>query len=108
GGNGPLTIREVKTGAPVRTLGDSYSLSVAVAYSPDGKRVAWGGYSGVIGVADPITGEDVVNRQTPPSLTGLALSPDCTRLAAAAEQFGPDLAVWDLAGNLRPSVAAGL
>ncbi|BDI31537.1 hypothetical protein CCAX7_35880 [Capsulimonas corticalis] len=90
-------------GRPYRTfagpdVSDESPVVISLAYSPDGRLLAAGGFSGLIGLYDPKTG--ILQRR----LTGhtdavgdLNFSPDGRLLASASHDHTVKL--WDVAGN---------
>jgi WD40 repeat protein len=94
------TGREVRTLPEVPTSGDI--APGALAFSPDGKRLAVGRAAGggtdpAVRVFDPVTGEELLTLTGKPaqlSVNRLAFSGDGTRLACAGE--GGLIPVWDV------------
>jgi WD40 repeat protein len=87
---------------PARPKAGSFELNIArsaAAFSPDGRRVAFGHDDGRISVWDAATGQEFVTLPSPIRPHALAFAPDGSQLAAAA--LDRSLKVWDLA------VAAG-
>ncbi len=66
----------------------------SLAYSRDGRRVAWVGIDGAIRQADATTGETLVSRQLPDDFGQAYLSPHGTRYAAASESG--KVVVWEV------------
>ncbi len=80
---------------------------LAVAFSPDGRRVASGDGGGEVFVWEADTGKVIASRKLPTEVVqgrqihggvrGLAFAPDGTRLALALDQSA--VRVWDLSGD---------
>jgi WD40 repeat protein len=97
---------------------EPYNQANAVTFSPDGKRIALGGFQvsaerggGWIGVWNSETKELTAsfNSTSPYTVTSVAISPDGSLLADAAgsAQYGSVLEVWNIAtGKLVQSIPA--
>jgi hypothetical protein len=91
------------TGASLLTLSGHKSGISAVAYSPDGRRVASGGQDRAVKVWDLRTGQEILNLEGHTSAVyAVAFNPDGRRLAST----GGDATVklWDLGGAPAPRV----
>jgi RNA polymerase sigma factor (sigma-70 family) len=98
GGTGILEVWERDTGKRTLHLKGRARGSPAVAFSPDGRRLAWSAEDGTLRLTDVATGKEVRTLGKPEQtryLAGLAFSPDGKRLATR----GYDRAVrlWDVA-----------
>jgi WD40 repeat protein len=83
GANRPLFVWNARNGAVVLSLSRPTDGTLAVAWSPDGGSIAFGGYDTAITVCDPSSGSVVAHARPPDaaSVTALAWSPDGERLA---------------------------
>jgi RNA polymerase sigma factor (sigma-70 family) len=86
-----------------RVLGRHHGLIEALAFAPDGKRLASGGEGGEVHVWDLTTGNELCALQAEPAVGSLAFSPDGKTLATGADTFtggpprGPTIRLWDVA-----------
>lgn len=97
-GEPAVWIRDALTGALIHEMIGHVFRVTAVAYSPDGKRVASTSRDGALVLWDVTTGAEAA-RLLPEAgpLTDVAFSPDGTLLAAATESGR--VLVWDTRGN---------
>ena len=77
----------------------------SVVYSPDGTRLASGGWEGTIKIWDAKTGEPLHEMTGLSGLTELAFSPDGTLLASAGE--GKVVTLWDVATGYEDTQLTG-
>ncbi len=85
---------DVDTGKQTLHLGTGIVVS-AVAVSPDGRRLAWGGGGSAVTLWDIPHNERVISLQGHSSgVNGISFSPDGQRLASAATDW--TVRVWDL------------
>jgi pimeloyl-ACP methyl ester carboxylesterase len=92
------SVWDVSSGRLLFSLMKSPSHEVAVSFSPDGKVIATGGYSGKIGLYDSTTGELIRTFNTLPSAVWeLDFSPSGDKLTSASFYSGMHL--WDIANS---------
>ncbi|MES2598719.1 MAG: WD40 repeat domain-containing protein [Verrucomicrobiota bacterium] len=83
-----VSVAELKAGAPVRTLTTKAGALEAVVWSPDGRRIAATGASGVVEFFDPATGALKETLTILPGQTSsLAFSPDGKWLAIGGGHY---------------------
>jgi WD40 repeat protein/tRNA A-37 threonylcarbamoyl transferase component Bud32 len=103
---GGIQIWDVTTGRFLRQM-NSHPLEVkAVAFAPDGRRVAAGAVDGSVAIFDAVNGSDTrFYRGLHGGVTGLAYSPDGRRVAATGNDSL--LHVWDVTGIQQCRVLTG-
>jgi RNA polymerase sigma factor (sigma-70 family) len=83
--HGAVRLWDARTGRLLRQLGDSDEQMMAVALSPDGKRLASGGGSGVVRLWDTKSGKPVWSADDPKAeVLAIAYGPDGSVMASAA------------------------
>jgi WD40 repeat protein len=93
-----VKIWELATAKEVRHFAGKPSATWhVVAYSPDGKSVAFGGSDGAINLGDTTTGTVRVLGTCPKAVRDLAWSPDGRWIASASED--PSLRLWEPASG---------
>ena len=103
GGYGVITVRDCESGTPVHELRGHHEFVTALAFSPDGKRLASGGDDAVIKLWDCETGTEVLTltgHATPVSKLGF--SPDGRRLTSVDE--GGVIRIWRTAEAIQITV----
>jgi WD40 repeat protein/predicted Ser/Thr protein kinase len=96
---------DFRSGLPVLRGHTSYVYPVA--YSPDGRWIASGGWDKKIRLWDAATGEECATLPHPGIVAALAFTPDGTRLVSGGD-LGGELLVWDAStGQIQGRVASG-
>jgi WD40 repeat protein len=80
---GQVGLWDLRTRQLKRLFSDGLGVA-SIAFSPDGKLLAWSGWSGHVRLVNPASGEDVADLEVP-GVARIAFSPDGTLLAAATE-----------------------
>jgi WD40 repeat protein/serine/threonine protein kinase len=92
------TVWDVKTGREVRTFRGHGARVTTVVFSPDGTRLASGGFDNQVRVWDVAGGQELRTLQGHSGwVESLAFSPDGTRLASGSSD--QTVRVWDVAGG---------
>jgi len=95
-GRSRVTVWDLTSGTVLSYLYDSPTQAVACAFSPDGAKVAVGGFDGALRLSNPQTGEMIREiRGGLAAVWDLSFSPDGERLACADLRGGVTL--WDAA-----------
>jgi WD40 repeat protein len=105
-GEGGVRLYDAKTGHLIRAIGEAGDRSVA--FSPDGRRLAAGGFhmDKLVGIYDPLTGNRIQSLagHTEWEADACTFSPDGTMLASTG--VDRQILVWDLStGHLRHRLA---
>jgi WD40 repeat protein len=94
GARGELRLWDVRTGREVLSRTDFDTEVIAVAFSPDGARLAYS-VGSAIKVVEAATGRELLSLcGHPAAVRAVAFSPDGLRLASASQH--PVVKVWDL------------
>jgi RNA polymerase sigma factor (sigma-70 family) len=95
--NGGVRLFDVATGKAVRTIRGHKHMAISLAFSPDGKLLATGGYSSDADIRlwEVATGKEVRRIETGAIVPVVAFSPDGKSLAAA--QGDSRVVLWDVA-----------
>lgn len=97
GGNDSVHIWDAITGQPLLTCKGHSSPKWALAWSPDGTRIAVGSRNNTIQIFETSGGELVSMYKTPSAVMSVAWSPDGTHLASASGIIGKKaVQVWDV------------
>jgi WD40 repeat protein/tRNA A-37 threonylcarbamoyl transferase component Bud32 len=103
---GELKLWDVASGKELPSLGDRAGLATAVAFSPDGRRLATAGLKDVARVWDLATGEEALTLRGPKGrILDIAFSPDGRLLAGAGEDG--TVRAWDAANGQEAPAPAG-
>jgi WD40 repeat protein len=106
-GDGTLRFWESAPEATLPVLVGHTSYVYPVAYSPDGRWIASGGWDSKIRLWDAATGEACATLPHPGVVAALAFTPDGTRLISGGD-LGGELLVWDVStGQIQSRVASG-
>jgi WD40 repeat protein/serine/threonine protein kinase len=96
GRGGELVVWDARTGRRLRTLGTASGTVYAVAFHPDGRRLASAGLGGTVRIWDAHTGALLRDLKGHPSTSDcVAFSPDGKLIAAGCRQSGTNVLVWD-------------
>ena len=102
---GTLKLWDVDTGQPLPTLeGRPLNTDCWLAFSPDGRTLASGGFRGTVRLWDVATGRNLADarRDTRPTSSTVAFSPDGRTLASGS--WDGTVKVWDVADAAHPSL----
>ena len=109
--DGLLQILEVERGRTIATLNGIGGPIAATSFSHDGSRVSIAYESGAIWIWDAASGRKLSELQAPAPIGTLALTPDGTRLVAAAAANTPErsggVTLWDIGSRRRLRFFAG-
>jgi WD40 repeat protein len=96
---GTAAVWDVATGARLLELGGPTASIMAVAFSPDGSRVAVAGFDRTVRLFDAATGALELTLRHPVAVSQISFSPDGSRLATYTPGVEPDpglIRVWAL------------
>jgi RNA polymerase sigma factor (sigma-70 family) len=103
---GVVELFEATTGRPVRTLKGSGDTVTSVAFAPDGKRLASGGFDKSVQMWDIATGREVWRSEGPSRVVrSVAFSPDGRTVASGS--FDGSVNVWDAATGKQMAALQG-
>ncbi len=89
-----MKVWDAATGTEIRTLNGHTDPVLCVTFSPDGRRLASGGWDGEVKVWDASTGqENLTLKEHTTYVTALAFSRDGRRLASASRHG--TVKIWD-------------
>jgi RNA polymerase sigma factor (sigma-70 family) len=92
---GEVGLWDLETRKLMRLFNESKGVA-SVAFSPDGKLLAWGSWNGHVRLRDRASGAEVADFDMP-GVSRVAFSPDGKHLAGAAE--GKIVRIWDVASH---------
>jgi WD40 repeat protein/DNA-binding SARP family transcriptional activator len=92
-GTSDTTIWDVRTGRLLLTLPSSQTVPGALAFSPDGSRLAEADPNGVVRVFDTETGDEVLELRGHDTVNEVAFSPDSSMLATQGDDM---VRIWAL------------
>ena len=103
---GVIQLYEATTGKPVATLKGSGDTVTSVAFAPDGKRLASGGFDKSVQMWDVATGREVWRSEGPSRVVrSVAFSPDGRTVASGS--FDGSVNVWDAATGKQMATLQG-